>query len=53
MNVFSSVQSFEATSHSVRNLVIRFCSVISFTVRFVLFGLENIPYLPRELSQFL
>jgi hypothetical protein len=39
MNVFPNVQSFEATSHLVHSIVLCFCSVISVTVRFVLFGL--------------
>jgi hypothetical protein len=49
MSVFPGLQGFEATSHSVHNLVLCFCSVISVTVTFASFGLENIPYLPREL----
>jgi hypothetical protein len=53
MNVFAGLQSFEATSYSVHNLVLCVCSVIPVTVTFASFGLENIPYLSRELSQFL
>jgi len=53
MHVFPSLQSFEATSLSVHKLVLCFCSIISVTAMFASFGLENIPYLLRELSQFL
>jgi len=44
MNIFPGLKSFEATSYSVHNLVLCVCSVISVTVTFASFGLENIPY---------
>jgi len=52
LNVFPGLQSFEATSNSVHNLVLCVCSVISFTVTFASFGPENILTGPRNCHSF-